>query len=74
MKYKVVVTFNGSNFDLKHTKILLGVDWSGFVHLDLFYQLDDHGYTKGLKYIKKVFKINNQMFEQINGVSAPIMW
>ena len=52
-RFKVVVTFSGSSFDLVHTHRFLNIDWSKFIHLDLLYELDDFGYKKGLKSIKK---------------------
>jgi uncharacterized protein YprB with RNaseH-like and TPR domain/predicted nuclease with RNAse H fold len=74
-KYSVVVTFNGSGFDLRFLKL-------GFenlelppIHIDLRWATRRLGYRGGLKSIEKEFGLSrDQTVEDIDGYDATVLW
>jgi len=73
-KYKLLVTYNGTNFDLPFIQGCLKVSMN-YAHIDLRYVLQILGYTGGLKECeKKVGIIRNDVVSDIDGEFAVFLW
>lgn len=74
-KYSVVVTFNGTLFDLPFLRSEFGEVKFPPVHIDLRFLLRRLGYTGGLKSIEKQLGISRQdEVDGIDGFGATILW
>jgi uncharacterized protein len=73
-KYKVIVTFNGSGFDLPVLKKYFGISLD-IPHVDLFHVCRKVNITGGLKAIeKKLGIIRPKMLEFVTGQQAAALW
>jgi hypothetical protein len=73
--YPVVVTFNGSLFDLPLIRDRFRYNMFNFVHIDLRFALRRLGYRGGLKSIEKQLKINRSGRTQgLDGWDAVRLW
>lgn len=71
---EVIVTFNGSSFDLPHINKRLRINLlSDFAHSDLMYVCRRHGLRGGLKKIEAITGISRDT-AGITGVDAPRLW
>jgi uncharacterized protein YprB with RNaseH-like and TPR domain len=73
-KYKLLVTFYGSCFDIPFLKQDLGIDFSNHFHIDLCFVLRSLGYSGGLKKIEKEFLINRGDLVDLDGSLAVSLW
>lgn len=70
----VLVTFNGSGFDLPHINKRLRVNLlADFAHSDLMYVCRRHGLRGGLKKIEAITGISRDT-AGITGIDAPRLW
>ena len=73
--YDIVITFNGTLFDLPFLKIKLPSLRMPPVHLDLRYLLKRLGYSGGLKEIERTLGIRRSKEAQsVNGYIATVLW
>ena len=73
--YSVVVTFNGSGFDLRFLRLAFKDLKLPPVHIDLRWVTRRLGYRGGLKSIEKEFGIGrDQAVEDIDGHEATVLW
>ena len=74
-KYKIIVTFNGSSFDMPVIKRCFGDIFCEHLHIDLRHACSQIGLTGGLKKIEKVLGIEREEeVEGINGGDAVYLW
>ncbi len=73
-KYKLLVTFYGSCFDIPFLKRDLGIDFSNHYHIDLCFVLRSLGFSGGLKKIEKDFFIDRGDLVDLDGAFAVILW
>lgn len=74
-KYSVVVTFNGSGFDLRFLKLAFKDLELPPIHIDLRWVTRRLGYRGGLKAIEKEFGIQrDKAVEGIDGYDATVLW
>ena len=74
LNYKVIVTYNGKNFDIPMIENYFNISIS-LVHLDLRYILYNLGYTGGLKGCEKKLNIQrDKSFEDLDGIFAVMLW
>ena len=74
-KYSVVVTFNGSGFDLRFLQLTFRDLRLPPIHIDLRWVTRRLGYRGGLKSIEREFGIvRDQEVENINGYDATVLW
>jgi uncharacterized protein len=75
-QYKMVVTFNGSSFDLPViNKYYPNTIPKGMLHLDLRHPLAKLGYTGGLKRIEKMLNIKRaDEVSDVSGADAVYLW
>lgn len=71
-KFKYLVTFNGSRFDLPFLKRRLGIRFDQ-IHLDLLYPLRCLGYHGGLKRVESMLGITRES-EGLDGRDAVRLW
>lgn len=72
--YKLLVTYNGTNFDLPFIRRFLGISLK-YAHIDLRYILQSLGYTGGLKGCEKqIGLIRNEIVADIDGKFAVYLW
>ena len=74
-KYSIIVTYNGTMFDLRFIREKLGQQLTPPVHIDLRFLLRRLGYTGGLKSVEK--KMNICREEEVAGLSgfdATVLW
>jgi len=73
-KFKLVVTFNGSSFDLPIIQKYMGVEFN-MPHIDLRHVCAKIGLTGGLKHIEKVLGIKRpEEVENMQGADAVYLW
>lgn len=74
-KYPMVVTFNGSLFDLPFLARHFKVDWSDLFHVDLRYLAKRAGLTGGQKKIEvEIGRAREGSLEGITGAEAVALW
>ncbi|WP_158942132.1 ribonuclease H-like domain-containing protein [Granulicella sp. S190] len=74
-KYSVVVTFNGSGFDLRFLKLAFKDLELPPIHIDLRWVTRRLGHRGGLKVIEKDFGIcRDSSVEDIDGHDATVLW
>jgi uncharacterized protein len=74
-RYDIVVTFNGSSFDLPFIRRTFPNLSLPAVHIDLRYLARSLGYTGGLKLIERRFGlIRDDAVAQISGADCVILW
>lgn len=74
-KYSVVVTFNGSGFDLRFLKLTFKNLELPPIHIDLRWVTRRLGHRGGLKAIEKEFGIHrDEAVEEIDGHDATVLW
>lgn len=72
--YKLLVTYNGTNFDLPFIKSFLNISMN-YAHIDLRYTLQSLGLAGGLKGCEKLIKINrDSIMSNIDGRFAVYLW
>lgn len=71
--FPVVVTYNGSRFDLPFIRRELGVPMD-MAHLDIMRTLRSQGYSGGLKWCEQLLGIRRQVPEDMNGFEAVHLW
>ena len=73
-QYKLLVTYNGTNFDLPFIRNFLGISMR-YAHIDLRHILQSLGYTGGLKGCEKQIGFTrNNIIEDIDGKFAVYLW
>ena len=70
---KLLVTYNGSHFDIPRLRKELRIDL-GIPHLDLRPCLEAHGYTGGLKRCEELLGINRPEEVRLTGGDAVELW
>lgn len=74
-KYSVVVTFNGSGFDLRFLKLAFENLELPPIHIDLRWVTRRLGYRGGLKSIEKEFGVcRDKSVEDLDGHDATVLW
>lgn len=74
-KHPIVVTFNGSLFDLPFLTKRFGADWSGLCHVDLRYLAKRVGLTGGQKKIEQEIGLAREgLLSGITGAEAVSLW
>jgi len=72
--YKMIITFNGSSFDLPVIKRYFNLDFP-HLHIDLRHVCAQINLTGGLKQIEKTLKIKRaEEVEDISGMEAVYLW
>ena len=73
-KYKLLITYNGTNFDLPFIRSFLGISMK-YAHIDLRYILQGLGYTGGLKGCEKQIGLTrDDIVADIDGKFAVYLW
>jgi uncharacterized protein YprB with RNaseH-like and TPR domain len=73
-QYKLLVTYNGTNFDLPFIRSFLGISIK-YAHIDLRYILQALGYTGGLKGCEKQIGLTrSNIVADIDGEFAVYLW
>lgn len=73
--YDLIVTFNGTSFDLPYLIGQFGNIFKHKAHLDLRYALKRLGYSGGLKVIERITNLGRPSeFSSLNGYDAVLMW
>ena len=73
-QYKLLVTYNGTNFDLPFIRNFLGISMN-YAHIDLRYILQGLGYTGGLKGCERQIGFTrNDIVTDIDGKFAVYLW
>lgn len=74
-KYDLVVTFNGTSFDLPYVEYHYGRMFQDMAHIDLRYALKRAGYSGGLKSIEARLGVGRpSSLTALNGYDAVILW
>ena len=74
-EYSVMVTFNGSGFDLRFLKLAFKNLKLPPIHIDLRWVTRRLGYRGGLKEIEREFGIvRDQSVEDVDGYQATVLW
>jgi uncharacterized protein YprB with RNaseH-like and TPR domain/predicted nuclease with RNAse H fold len=74
-KYSVIVTYNGTLFDLRFIRDKLGQQFIPPVHIDLRFLLRRLGYTGGLKSVEKKMSIcREEGIAELSGFDATVLW
>lgn len=74
-RYSVVVTFNGSGFDLRFLKLAFPDLELPPIHIDLRWVFRKLGYRGGLKVIEQKFRIKRpESVQDIDGYDATVLW
>jgi hypothetical protein len=73
LNYKLIVTFNGSCFDLPKIRHQLQVSLPP-AHIDLRFVLKSLGYKGGLKKCEKIVGCNRGLLDGVDGYSAVLLW
>jgi uncharacterized protein YprB with RNaseH-like and TPR domain len=73
-KIKLLITFNGTKFDLPFLRKTFRLPWA-IPHIDLLYALKEHGFSGGQKKIENMLSIHRkQHIEGMTGSEAPNLW
>jgi len=72
-KYKILVTYNGSCFDLPFIRNYFGIAVD-HVHIDLRYLLSSLGYRGGLKGCEKSLGLDRAELNGVDGYFAVLLW
>jgi len=72
-KYKILITYNGSCFDLPFIRNCLGVAVD-HVHIDLRYLLGNLGYRGGLKGCERSLGLDRGELDGVDGWFAVLLW
>ena len=71
----IVVTFNGSLFDLPFLSKHFGIDWSRYLHIDLRYLAKRVDLTGGQKYIESQLNLRrDNSVSHVDGAEAVTLW
>jgi len=74
-KYSIVVTYNGTLFDLRFIREKLGQQLISLVHIDLRFLLRRLGYAGGLKSVEKKMNIcREEEVADLSGFDATVLW
>ena len=73
MEYKLLVTYNGTCFDLPFIRNYFGIPVNQ-AHIDLRYLLADLGYRGGLKGCEKSLGLDRGELEGVDGYLAVLLW
>ena len=74
-KYSIIVTYNGSLFDLRFIREKLGDEPIPPVHIDLRFLLKRLGYTGGMKSVEKQMNIcREEEVADLCGYDATVLW
>jgi uncharacterized protein YprB with RNaseH-like and TPR domain/predicted nuclease with RNAse H fold len=74
-KYKIIVTYNGTLFDLHFIRDKFGQQFIPPVHIDLRFLLKRLGYTGGLKAVEKKMNIcRDEGIADLSGFDATVLW
>jgi uncharacterized protein YprB with RNaseH-like and TPR domain/predicted nuclease with RNAse H fold len=74
-KYSIIVTYNGTLFDLRFIREKLGRQFIPPVHIDLRFLLRRLGYTGGLKSVEKKMNIcREEEIADLTGFDATVLW
>jgi uncharacterized protein YprB with RNaseH-like and TPR domain/predicted nuclease with RNAse H fold len=74
-KYSIIVTYNGTLFDLRFIREKLGRQLIPPVHIDLRFLLRRLGYTGGLKSVEKKMNIcREEEVADLSGFDAAVLW
>jgi uncharacterized protein YprB with RNaseH-like and TPR domain/predicted nuclease with RNAse H fold len=74
-KYSLLVTYNGTLFDLRFIREKLGQQFVPPVHIDLRFLLRRLGYTGGLKAIERKMHIyRDEEVAELSGFDATVLW
>jgi len=72
-KYKILITYNGSCFDLPFIRSYFGIAVD-HVHIDLRYLLSSLGYSGGLKGCEKSLGLDRAELDGVDGWFAVLLW
>lgn len=72
-KYKVLITYNGSCFDLPFIRNFFGIRLD-HVHIDLRFLLHSLGYRGGLKGCEKQMGLSRDELDGVDGYFAVLLW
>jgi uncharacterized protein YprB with RNaseH-like and TPR domain len=72
-RYKVLVTYNGKQFDVPYLERAFGINVPQ-VHIDLRFILASLGYSGGLKGCEKQLGIDRGDLDGVNGYFAVLLW
>ncbi len=74
-KYSIIVTYNGTLFDLRFIREKLGRQFVPPVHIDLRFLLRRLGYAGGLKSVEKKMGIcREEEVSDLSGFDATVLW
>ena len=74
-RFKLIVTFNGSSFDIPIIRRRMGAVIPGVPHIDLRHAAAKAGLHGGLKQIEKTLGISRpEAVEEVNGIQALQLW
>jgi uncharacterized protein YprB with RNaseH-like and TPR domain len=73
LKYKILISYNGSCFDLPFIRSQFGVALDQ-VHVDLRYLLSSLGYRGGLKGCEKKLGLDRAELDGVDGYFAVLLW
>ena len=73
MKYKLLVTYNGTCFDLPFIRNYFGIPVDN-AHIDLRYLLANLGYRGGLKGCEKSLGLDRGELDGVDGYFAVLLW
>jgi uncharacterized protein YprB with RNaseH-like and TPR domain/predicted nuclease with RNAse H fold len=74
-RYSIIVTYNGTLFDLRFIREKLGQQFVPPVHIDLRFLLKRLGYTGGLKSVeRKMHVCREEEIAELSGFDATVLW
>ncbi len=73
LRYKLLVTFNGSSFDLPIIRNQFGLQLRQ-AHIDLRHVLKSLGFRGGLKLCEKQFGLRRHGLREMDGYAAVLLW
>jgi uncharacterized protein YprB with RNaseH-like and TPR domain/predicted nuclease with RNAse H fold len=74
-RYSIVVTYNGTLFDLRFIREKLGSHFIPPIHIDLRFLLRRLGYTGGLKSVERQMNIcRDEEVAGLSGFDATVLW
>ena len=73
-KYKMIITFNGTRFDIPFIQEAMGIRFEQ-IHIDLMYPLKRLGFSGGLKIIERSIGISRpDDIRNVDGLEAVYLW